>query len=71
MSRATKMIVAFVIVSFRPVISAILTFFFDFSKTKLKIFRKIRFPIKQNKNYENRSMGFRVTLLLNTKMQVI
>jgi len=46
-------------------------FFFDFSKTKLKIFRKIRFPIEHKKNYENRFMGFRVTLLLNTKMQVI
>jgi len=48
MSLATKMIVAFVIVFFRPLISAILVFF-DFSKTKLKIYRKIRFPIEQKK----------------------
>ena len=35
------------------------------------MFRKIRFPVKHKKNYENRSMGFRVTLLFSTKLQVI
>jgi len=39
-----------------------------FQKKKLKIFRKIRFPVEHKTNYENRSMGFRVTLLLSTKL---
>jgi len=42
--------------NFRPLISAILTFFFRFfNKKKLKIFRKIRFPIER-RNYENKIM---------------
>ena len=71
MFRARKMIVAFVIVIFRPLISAILNFFGRFFKKKFKIFRKIRFPVEHKKNYENMSMGFLVTLLLSTKLQVI
>jgi len=51
----------FVIVIFRELISAILNFFFRF-------FKKTKFPIEQ-KHYENRSMGFRVTLLL--KLSII
>ena len=72
MSRATKMIAAFVIVIFRPLISAILTFFlFDFSKKNLKCFRKIRFPAKHKKKLWKSAMGFRVTILFSTKLQVI
>ena len=46
-------------------------FFSIFQKHFLTIFGKIRFPIERKKNYVNRSMGFRVTLLLGTKIQVI
>ena len=71
MSRVTKIIISFVIVIFRPLISDIFNFFFRFSKKKIKYFQKIQFLIEHKKNYENRSMGFQVTLLLRNKRQVI
>jgi len=46
-----------------------LIFSSNFFKYFFLIFQKNRFQIEQ-RNYENWSMGFRVTLLLSTKMQV-
>ena len=63
MSRVTKIIISFVIVIFRPLISDIFNFFFSiFQKKIFKYFQKIQFLIEHKKNYENRSMGFQVTL---------
>ena len=68
MSRATKMIAAFVIVIFRPLISAILNFFlFDFQKN-LKIFRKIPFPV-EHKNILSQNKHFLKKIFVHTSVK--